>query len=232
MNLNPNRFTIKQWAEDDRPREKMIAKGKTALSDAELLAIIIGSGNKEETALDLSKRILQSVNHQLHDLGKLGIHELTRFKGMGEAKAINVMASLELGKRRREAMATVRQQINSSKSVVDLMAPFMDDLPHEEFWILLLNRSNKVIKKECISRGGIAGTVADIRMMFKIAIENLSTGIIVLHNHPSGNTKPSDADIKLTKTIKAAGEVLDITLLDHVIIAEKSYFSFADEGLL
>ena len=170
MNPNPNRFTIKQWAEDDRPREKMIAKGKTALSDAELLAIIIGSGNKEETALDLSKRILQSVNHQLHDLGKLGIPELTRFKGMGEAKAINVMASLELGKRRREAMATVRQQINSSKSVVDLMAPFIDDLPHEEFWILLLNRSNKVIKKECISRGGIAGTVADIRMMFKIAI--------------------------------------------------------------
>lgn len=222
--------SIKSWAEDDRPREKLLLKGQSALSDAELLAILIGSGSRNETAVDLAKRILAKAENNLSQLGKMTLSDLKAFKGMGEAKAITVMAALELGRRRKQADRLERDKVSSSKDVFEIMEPKLADLPHEEFWIILLNRSNKIIRKECISRGGITGTVADLRLIFKPAIESLATGIIVCHNHPSGNVKPSDADISLTRKIRGAGALLDIQLLDHLIIAEKTYYSFADNG--
>lgn len=224
--------SIKSWAEDDRPREKLMLKGQSALSDAELLAILIGSGSRNETAVDLAKRILAKAENNLSQLGKMTLTDLKGFKGMGEAKAITVMAAMELGRRRKQADRLEREQVSGSKDVFELMEPQLADLPHEEFWIILLNRSNKIIRKECVSRGGITGTIADLRLIFKPAIESLATGIIVCHNHPSGNVKPSDADVSLTRKIREAGSLLDIQLLDHLIIVEKGYYSFADEGKL
>jgi len=224
--------SIKSWAEDDRPREKLMNKGHSALSDAELLAILIGSGSRNESAVDLAKRILAKADNNLSQLGKMTLADLKAFKGMGEAKAITIMAAMELGRRRKQADRIEREQVSGSKDVFELMEPQLADLPHEEFWIILLNRSNKIIRKECISRGGITGTVADLRLIFKPAIESLATGIIVCHNHPSGNIKPSDADVSLTRKIRDAGTLLDIQLLDHLIIVEKAYYSFADEGRL
>lgn len=225
-------FGIKSWAEDDRPREKLIGKGRQVLTDAELIAILIGSGNKEDTAVELSRKILASVNNNLNELGKLSISDLSKFKGIGEAKAISIIAALELGRRRRETETIKRDKITCSKDVFDIMKPIMLDLPHEEFWLLILNRSNTVIKKELISRGGVAGTVVDTKIIFKSAIENLASSIIISHNHPSGNLKPSDADIKITKSIKEAGKIMDIPLFDHLIITDKGYYSFNDEGIL
>jgi DNA repair protein RadC len=225
-------FGIKSWAEDDRPREKLIGKGRQVLSDAELIAILIGSGNRDETAVELSKKILASTGNNLNELGKLSISDLTKFKGIGEAKAISIVAALELGRRRRETETVKRDKITCSKDVFEIMKPIMLDLPHEEFWLLVLNRSNAVIKKELISRGGVAGTVVDTKIIFKTAIENLASSIIISHNHPSGNLKPSDADIKITKTIKDAGKIMDIPLFDHVIITDSGYYSFNDEGML
>jgi DNA repair protein RadC len=225
-------FGIKSWAEDDRPREKLIGKGRQVLTDAELIAILIGSGNKEDTAVELSKKILASVSNNLNELGKLSISDLSKFKGIGEAKAISIIAALELGRRRRETETVKRDKITCSKDVFDIMKPIMLDLPHEEFWLLILNRSNTVIKKELISRGGVSGTVVDTKIIFKSAIENLASSIIISHNHPSGNLKPSDADIKITKNIKDAGKIMDIPLFDHLIITDKGYYSFNDEGIL
>lgn len=225
-------LNIKSWAEDDRPREKLFLKGRQALSDAELIAILIGSGNREESAVELSKRILNSASNNLSELGKLSVSDLMNFKGIGDAKAISIIAALELGRRRKETETVKRDKITCSKDVFDIMQPFMLDLPHEEFWLLNLSRSNAVIKKELISRGGVSGTVVDTKMIFKSAVENLASSIIICHNHPSGNLKPSDADIRITKNIKEAGRVMDIQLFDHVIITESGYYSFNDEGML
>ncbi|MBB6680538.1 DNA repair protein RadC [Aequorivita sp. 609] len=225
-------FSIKNWNEDDRPREKLLLKGRIALSDAELIAILIGSGSRNESAVSLSQRILASVNNNLSELGRLSISDLTEFKGIGEAKAVSITAAMELGRRRRTGEALERKKITSSKSVFEYVQPIIGDLPHEEFWILYLNNSNKIIKSVQLSKGGITGTVVDIRLAFKEALQIGAVGIIMAHNHPSGTLKPSQADIQLTKKLKVAGESLDIKVLDHLIITEKAYFSFADENML
>lgn len=232
MSEKPSSFSIKNWSQDDQPREKLRDKGKAALSDAELVAILIGSGNRDESAVALCKRILASVDNNLNALGKLSIKQLMEFKGIGEAKAISIVAALELGRRRRGEEALYKQKITSSKSVFELMQPIIGELPHEEFWIIYVNNSNKVIQKNQLSKGGITGTLVDVRLALKTAIEVGATGIILAHNHPSGTLKPSEADKKLTQKLKIAGESLDIKVLDHLIITEKAYFSFADESLL
>ena len=226
------KLTIKSWALDDRPREKLISKGKTTLSDAELIAILIGSGNKEESAVDLSKRILQASDNNLQKLARLSVEELMQFKGVGEAKAVSIITALELGKRRQFEEVIRLPKITSSKDVFNLMQPFIGDLQHEEFWVLFLNNSNKVLAKHQVSKGGLTATIVDVRLLFKKALEVASVGVIVCHNHPSGKLKPSKSDIDLTQKIKQAGITLDIKLLDHLIITEKAYFSFADEGVL
>jgi DNA repair protein RadC len=225
-------LSIKEWSADDRPREKLLAKGIASLSDAELIAIIISSGTKEESAVDVSKKILNLVSNNLNELGKLGIAELKKIKGIGEAKAISIVAALELGRRRKVSEVTERIKITSSNAIYQLFHPLLADLPHEEFWVVFLNRSNKIIDKQKISQGGISGTVTDVRIILKMAIEKFATSLILCHNHPSGNNKPSDADITITKKIKESGILMDITLLDHLIITDGNYYSFADEGLL
>lgn len=227
-----NSFSIKNWNEDDRPREKMLLKGRIALSDAELIAILIASGSKNESAVALSQRILASADNNLSELGKLSISELMKFKGIGEAKAISIAAAMELGRRRRTGEALERKKITSSNSVFEFLQPIIGELPHEEFWVLFLNNSNKVIQNSQLSKGGITGTLVDVRLLFKDALQLGAIGIILAHNHPSGTLKPSQSDIQLTKKIKLAGETLDIKLLDHLIVTEKAYFSFADENLL
>ncbi len=223
---------IRSWAEDDRPREKLLLKGKTSLSDAELIAILIGSGSRNETAVDLSKRILSLVGNNLNALGKSSIAQLITFKGIGEAKAITIVAAMELGRRRRSEAAQELTKIASSKSIFDMMQPILGELPHEEFWIVYLNNSNKVISKSQLSKGGITGTMVDVRLVFKTAIENGATGMILCHNHPSGSLVASEADKQITRKLKGAGEQLDIKILDHVIVTENGWLSFADEGLL
>lgn len=227
-----NSFTIKQWNEDDRPREKLLKKGKVSLSDAELIAILIGSGNREESAVELSKRILATIDNSLNELGKLKVNDLIKFKGIGEAKAISIITALELGRRRRLEEALEKQKISSSKSVFDVMQPIIGELQHEEFWIIFLNNANKIQLKTQMSKGGITGTLVDTRLIFKQALELSATGLILCHNHPSGTLKPSTSDINLTNKIKKGGEVLDIKVLDHIIITEEKYYSFADEGIL
>jgi DNA repair protein RadC len=223
---------IKSWAEEDRPREKLMGKGRQILSEAELIAILIGSGSRSETAVELSKRILSTVENNLNELGKLGVKELTKFKGIGEAKAISIVAALELGRRRKETEVVKREKITTSKDAYDAMKGKMSDLPHEEFWMIILNRANAIIKKELISRGGVAGTVVDTKIIFKTAVEHYASSIIICHNHPSGNLKPSEADIRITKNIKEAGKIMEIPLIDHLILSENGYYSFADEGML
>ena len=224
--------TIKTWAEDDRPREKLILKGRNALSDAELTAILISSGNIEESAVDLSKRILSNTNNNLAELSRLNMKDLMKFKGIGEAKALSIIAALELGRRRREQEAINKKQITASVDVFNIFHPILSDIAHEEFWILLLNKANHVIGKFNISVGGLTGTVADPIKIFKQAFEYNATGLILCHNHPSGNIKASDADLKLTQKLKEGGKLLDIPILDHIIIGQEKYFSFADEGIL
>ena len=227
-----DKLTIKSWALDDRPREKLLTKGKAVLSDAELIAILIGSGNRNESAVALSKRILSAVNGNIYELAKLSVEKLTEFNGIGEAKAIAIITALELGKRRQLEVALEKPKIVSSKNVANLMQPIIGDLDHEEFWVLFLSNSNKVLAKSQVSKGGLTATVVDIRLLFKRALELVSVAIIVCHNHPSGKLQPSVADKNLTEKMKQAGNTLDIKLLDHLIITEKAYFSFADEGLL
>lgn len=228
----PTSFSIKNWSEDDRPREKLFQKGRAALSDAELIAILINKGSKEESAVDLSKRILKESGSSLNALGKLSIEQLMQYKGIGEAKAITIAAAMELGRRRRGEEAVKQKKITSSISVFELMQPVMGELGHEEFWILFLNNSNKVIQKRQLSMGGITGTLVDVRLVMKTALECGATALILTHNHPSGTLKPSEPDKLLTNKMKKAASSLDIKILDHIIITEKSYFSFADEGIL
>lgn len=222
---------INQWAEDDRPREKFILKGKSALSDSELLAILIGSGSRNESAVQLCQRILASSNNNLTQLGKLTIKQLTDFKGIGEAKAISIAAALELGRRRRLEEGFELDKVTSSKSVFEIMHPIIGDLMHEEFWVLYLNNSNKVVHKAQISKGGMAATIVDVRIVFKIALENNAMSIILVHNHPSGKLMASEPDIQITKKIKLAGQHLEVKVLDHIIITDKGYYSFNDEGI-
>jgi DNA repair protein RadC len=232
MNEYNTNLPIKQWAEADRPREKMLLLGKQNLSDAELLAIILGSGSREETALDLSKRILASVENNLNKLGKQDLKALQQFKGMGQVKSITLAAALELGRRRQNSEILETPKITCSKDVYDLMYSRMVDLAYEEFWILLLNRANLVEHKILISKGGVAGTVVDNKIIFKHALSHLASSIILVHNHPSSNNRPSKADIDITKKINEAGKMLDIKVLDHVIVAGQNYYSFSDENLL
>lgn len=229
--MEPTNFSIKNWAEDDKPREKLMLKGKQALSDAELIAVLIGSGSRNESAVDLSKRILKSVDNNLNALGKLSLKQLMEFKGIGEAKAISIAAAMELGRRRRKEETVELKKITSSKAVFEIMQPIIGELPHEEFWVLYLNNSNKVIYKAQLSKGGITGTVVDVRLIYKTALEQNATSIILSHNHPSGKLQASDADLQITKKLKAAGEQLDIKVLDHIIITENGYLSFQDEGI-
>ncbi|WP_207427875.1 DNA repair protein RadC [Pedobacter sp. SYSU D00535] len=229
---NHQKITIKSWAEEDRPREKLLSQGRRSLSDAELIAILIGSGNREETAVELSRRILYSFDNDLDKLGRLSVNELSKFKGIGEAKAITIMAALELGRRRRESEKPQLSKITGSRDIYQLLNRYFSDLNHEEFWILLLNRANGVLSRHLISKGGQSGTIADPKIIFKSALENNAASIILAHNHPSGNLKPSQADISLTRKLREAGSFLDIAVLDHLIFTNSSYFSFADEGLL
>lgn len=230
--MQPEKLNIKQWAEEDRPREKLLLKGKNALSDAELIAILIGSGNKTETAVELAKRILSSVNHDLNQLAKLNLNDLIQFNGIGEAKAIAIASALELGRRRKESSEEKKIKIGSSKNAYEAINDVLSDLPHEEFWVLYLNRKNEIIKRENISKGGVTGTVADGKIIFKNAVNLLASSVILCHNHPSGNLKPSEADIKLTKKMKEIGVIMETPVVDHIIIGNNNYFSFADENLL
>lgn len=226
-------ITIKSLAEEDRPREKLMLKGRSALSDAELIAILIGSGNTKETAVQLSQRMLASVNHNLNELGKLSINDLTKFKGIGEAKAIAIIAAAELGRRRKESDIQQKTKIKSSNDAFQVLHPDLSDLAHEEFWILLLNRANEVLAKINVSKGGTAGTVVDGKIIMKHAIEMpRCCGIVLGHNHPSGNLRPSEADIKITQKLKEIASFMDINLIDHIIVGENAYYSFADEGIL
>lgn len=229
---NESALSIKAWAEEDRPREKLLLKGRQNLTDAELLAIVLGSGSRKETAVALARRILAETGNNLNELGKRSIGELKKFKGVGEAKAISIIAALELGRRRQVSEVGVKPQISCSQNAYTAFAPVLSDLAHEEFWILLLNRANRIIGKMQVSSGGISGTVVDAKILFRRAIEGNAVSIILGHNHPSGNTQPSQADLELTKKLVRAGETLDIGVLDHLILGDKGYFSFADESLL
>ena len=231
MNTDKN-LNIKSWSPEDRPREKLILKGKSALSDAELIAILLGSGTRASSAVDLAKKVLQPTGNNLHELAKLTVKDLVKVPGIGEAKALTIVAALELGRRRKELGGQEKNKVTGSKDVYDLIKADLLDIPHEEFWILLLNRANRVIKKAQVSQGGVAGTVADPKIIFKLALDELASGIILAHNHPSGNLTASQADLDLTKKLKEAGKLLDIQVLDHLIVAGQKYFSFADEGLM
>ncbi len=232
MQEKPTHFPIKNWSEDDRPREKLLQKGKMALSDAELIAILIGSGSRDESAVALGQRILAFASNSLNELGRLSVEDLMKFKGVGEAKAITIVAALELGRRRRAEAALQRKKIASSASAFELVRPMLGDLPHEEFWVVHLNNANKVLGTQQLSKGGITGTIVDTRLVMKRAIELNAVGLILAHNHPSGTLKPSAADKQLTQKMRAAAQSLDIKVLDHIIVTQNDYFSFADENLL
>ncbi len=231
--MNPYKSSaLKTWAVEERPREKVIANGVQYLSDSELLAILLGSGTKNKSAVELAREILQRTGNNLHELGRLNISDLVKVKGVGPAKAISILAAMELGRRRTVMHHTEKIPVKSSGTVFNLFHPLLGDLEHEEFWLLMLNRANRVLGRFKVSQGGLSGTVIDTRIILKKALDHLASSIIVCHNHPSGNNQPSDADVKITEKLKKAAEMLEIKLLDHIIIADKSYFSFADEGLI
>ncbi len=231
MSVYP-KLSIKNWAVDDRPREKLLIKGNQALSDAELLAILIGSGNRDESAVELSKKMLVEVSNNLNELGKKSIKDLTQFRGIGYAKAITIVAALELGKRRKMSEIYNRKKVTSSQDVFEYFQPFLTDLPHEEFYVLFLNKSNKILGQQQISKGGIASTIIDVKIILKSALESLASSIILAHNHPSGNTLPSDSDKKITQKLIDSASLIDVEILDHIILGDDKYFSFADKGLL
>ncbi|RYY36072.1 MAG: DNA repair protein RadC [Sphingobacteriaceae bacterium] len=232
MNPYENKISIKSWAEEDRPREKLSGQGRRSLTDAELIAILIGSGSRDESAVELSKRILHHYENDLNKLGKATIADLCKFKGVGEAKAISIIAALEIGRRRADTDIKVLDEITGSQDAYHIMRRHLADLNHEEFWIVLINRANKVLAKELVSKGGLSGTVADPKIIFHMALQQQASGIILVHNHPSGNLKPSQLDVELTKKIANAGRMLDINVLDHLIITDSGFFSFADQGIM
>ena len=231
MDASP-KLNIKQWAIEDRPREKMVLKGPSALSNAELLAILIGSGTKEGSALTVAQNILEKSQNSLNVLGKKSMSDLQKEKGIGEARSITIMAALELGRRRKLEDAKEQKKITSSSHAFEYFQPLLSDLQHEEFWVLFLNRSNTIIEQYNVSKGGISGTVIDVRLIMKRGIELLASSIVLAYNHPSGNAKPSQSDNDITKKIKEAGNLVEITVVDHIIVCEHNYFSFADDGLL
>ena len=232
MQEKPTSFSIKHWSDDDKPREKLVHKGKSVLTDAELIAILIGSGSRNESAVELSKRILAAANNNLNELGKLTVKQLMQFKGIGEAKAVTIVAALEMGHRRREEGKQKITKISSSNDAYELLRPVIGELPHEEFWIVYLNNANKVLQTAQLSKGGLTGTLVDVRIVMRQALELGSVGLILAHNHPSGTLKPSAEDKKVTKKLEAAASAMDIKILDHLIVTQKDYFSFADTGLL
>lgn len=232
MTYNNQAQSITQWAEEDRPREKMLLKGLSALSEAELIAILISSGSRGESAVALAQRILASVDNNLHELGKRSLKDLQRFKGVGEAKAVSIAAALELGRRRQLSDLRQRPRVSSSRDAFNAIAALLCDLHHEEFWLLLLNRANEVFARERLSIGGVSGTVVDLKLVLKTALDARASGFIAIHNHPSGNLEPSRADIELTEKLKQGGKILDLPMLDHLIVSERGYYSFADEGLI
>ena len=225
-------MNIKSWSPEDRPREKLLSKGTSALSDAELIAILLGSGTAKHSAVDVAKRVLAHAEHSLDNLAKLSVKELMKAKGIGEAKAVTIVSAMELGRRRREQSPEQKPKLLSSLSAFNIIKGDLEDLSHEEFWVILLNRSSSMIKKKRVSEGGVSGTVADPKIIFKFALDELVSGLILVHNHPSRNLKPSDSDIALTKKMKEAGKLLEVAVLDHIIVAGQQYFSFADEGLI
>lgn len=228
-----DKMSIKKWAKEDRPREKLLLKGVSALSDSELLAILIRSGSDSESAVELCRRILLKADNNLNKLGKMTVDDLIRhFKGVGPAKAISIVAALELGKRRKAAEVSQRKKITSSRDAYNLFFPILADLQHEETWALLLNRGNKVMTTLQVSRGGISGTVVDIRLILREALNHYASGIILGHNHPSGNCMPSPQDTQITRKLKEAAQWMDIALLDHLIVCHNAYYSFADEGII
>ncbi len=229
---NTENLSMPLLAEGDQPRYKLLNKGYSVLSDSELVSLLITSGSRTETAVTLSKRIMASVHNNLNELSKLTVNDFKKFRGMGEAKALSIIAAIELGRRRKNSLACKRERITTSKDAYELFKPLLMDLPHEEFWVAFLNRSNYVLKKEMISRGGVSGTVVDCKILFKSAVESLASSVILCHNHPSGNTKASDQDIQITKKLKEAGKLLEIPVIDHIIIGEGGYFSFADDWKL
>jgi DNA repair protein RadC len=231
LNNYDTKIGIKSWAEEDRPREKLSTQGRRALTDAELIAILIGSGSRNETAVELSKRILHHYDNDLNKLGKASIAELSNFKGIGEAKAISIIAALEIGRRRNDTESPAPELIGSSRDAYNVIKRHLVDLNHEEFWILLTSRSGKLIAKELVSRGGLSETLVDAKIIFGIALQHQASNIFLAHNHPSGNLKPSHQDIMLTKKLTDAGRILDIKILDHLIIAGNEFYSFADNGL-
>jgi DNA repair protein RadC len=232
MKPSTRHLTIKALAEDDRPREKLLNLGRHSLSDAELLAIIMASGNKNETAVQLAQRILAENQNDINNLAKLTVPDLKKYTGVGTVKAITIAAAFELGRRRKDTESAERIKITSSLIAYQVLQTKLSDLPHEEFWILILNRANQVVKQEYLSKGGITGTVVDVRLICKSAIENNASGIIIAHNHPSGQLQPSEQDKQITKKIKEALKLFDISLLDHLIIGDQRYFSFSDEAIL
>lgn len=232
MEENSKSFSIKQWAEEDRPREKLLLKGKQVLSDAELIAILIRSGSNELTAVDLSRKILNEVNNNLNNLAKLSVNDLIKYNGIGEAKALSIIAALELGGRRQITKVAEKNQIRSSKDIYEYFNPMLRDKDHEEFWVLFLNRSNKIIISEQLSSGGVSGTIVDVKILIKKISEYLSASIVLCHNHPSGNNQPSQTDLELTKKLKEACRLVDVAVLDHIIICDGSYYSFADNGMI
>ncbi len=225
-------YSLKTWAEDDKPREKLLNKGKSALSDAELIAILINSGNRKETAVDLSRRILKDQHDNLIELSRMSVHDLMQYSGIGEAKAISIVAALELGKRRRQSEALELKQIKSSRDAFECLYAHVADQSYEQFWVLFLDRANQILQIKQISDGGVSGTVADPKKIFSLALECRASGIILCHNHPSGQLSPSPQDTSLTKKLSSAGDMLEIKVLDHLIIGKNAFYSFADEGML
>ncbi len=232
MENKKRHLSMKSWSEEDQPREKLLIQGKKSLSNAELLAILIRAGSRGETALSLCQRILADHGNDLHELGALTVSDLMKYKGMGEAKAITIVAALELGRRRQNADAQPKTNILSSRDAYDLISHRLQDIPYEEFWIILLSRSMKVIKQVRISSGGLNATVVDPRIIMKSAIDALANAIILVHNHPSGTLKPSRMDLSLTEKLVGAAKLLDLKIADHLIITDNGYYSFADEGVL
>ncbi len=230
--MSDKKLSIKDWAEDDRPREKMIKHGINSLSNAELIAILFGTGTHNVSAVELSRKLLDLAHNNLNELAKFNLNEICKIKGVGEAKAISLLTALELGKRRKSEEIIDRKKIKSSKDVFEIFNAIIGDLPYEEFWVLFLNRSNSIIECQKISQGGISGTVTDVRIILKLALEKMASSIILCHNHPSGNIKPSEQDISITQKLKDAGKLMDINITDHLIVTDCNYFSFTDEGIL
>jgi len=224
--------TIKSWAEDDRPREKLARMGERSLSNAELIAIIMGSGSQKESAVELAKRMLSEVKNNIGLLAKLTLSELKAYNGVGDAKAITIKAALELGRRRQGSKTDRKKAVTSSLDAYNIISPSLQDKKTEEFWIMLFNRRNHLLDMKMISAGGVSSTLVDAKIVFQSALEKLASGIILVHNHPSGNKNPGQSDISLTKRLKEAASYLDIDLLDHLVVTDHDYFSFRDEGML